>query len=74
MLDVNVKGRVDISFLKVMFYFKILGKMMLFCVCILVDVLYLFEINVIEMFLLNVNVDYEEDVEVCIVEGEMVDL
>ncbi|TYR82619.1 DUF177 domain-containing protein [Priestia megaterium] len=74
MSEVNVKGRADISSSKVTFHLKISGEMTLPCARTLVDVLYPFEINATETFLLNVNADYEEDAEIRIVEGEVVDL
>ena len=74
MSDVHVKGRADISSSKVTFHLKISGEMTLPCARTLVDVPYPFSIEATETYLFNSDADYENDGEMRIVEGEVVDL
>lgn len=73
---VHVTGRADIGSDKVTFHLDVKGKMILPCSRTLVDVEYPFEFSLLETFILKASSfsEYEENEDVHLVEGDVVDL
>ncbi|WP_409305316.1 YceD family protein [Peribacillus sp. SCS-155] len=71
---INVTGRADISAAKVTFHLHLAGHFILPCSRTLVDVKYPIDIDTTETFLLKADQFDQEDDDVTVVKGDVVDL
>ncbi|UAC49292.1 YceD family protein [Bacillus aquiflavi] len=70
---IHVTGRVDFSYRKVTFHLHLKGYLILPCSRTLVDVKYPIDVQTTETFLLS-DLDYEQEEEVYLVKGDVIDL